>query len=143
MTHCRQVLPIQRIAILWVALSFLLVTSGIGWSADEEEFVIAVNKARVVESDTAPGMVQVGNPKIADVNITPSDKVVVLGIEIGETSVLILDSEGQIIRNLGVVVVPKVTNRVTLHAGPLYEFLLDCTPTCTITGSRTASDGTQ
>lgn len=122
--------------------------------ADEESLTVTLNKVEIVRADREAALVQIGNPKIADVNIATAKTVLVLGISVGETSLLLMDEEGQIIRNINVVVVPKTrdtkvvrkkipapkpTHRVTIHQGTSATTSLDCDPTCSETS---ASGGT-
>ena len=57
---------------------------------------ILVNKARMMRLDGNAEVVLVANPEIADVVIDSPDLIFLLGVETGETSLLILD-ENQII----------------------------------------------
>ena len=118
--------------------------------ADEESLTVILNKVEVVRADREAALVQIGNPNIADVNIATAKTVLVLGISIGETSLLLMDEEGQIIKNINVIVVPKTretkvvrtktasqkpTHRVTIHQGTSATTSLDCDPTCSETNA--------
>jgi Flp pilus assembly secretin CpaC len=118
--------------------------------AEEESLLVTLNKVEVVRADRAASLVQIGNPEIANVNIATAKTVLVLGISVGETSLLLMDKEGQIIKNINVIVVPKTqdtkvvrkttppkkpTHRVTIHQGTSATTSLDCDPTCSETSA--------
>ncbi|MBT06674.1 MAG: hypothetical protein CMM32_07140 [Rhodospirillaceae bacterium] len=98
----------------------------------EETIYVAVNKVEMVRADRIPSIVQVGNPKIADVNVASDKGILVLGISTGETSLILLDSADNIIRDINVVVIPRDDDvrRVTIHQGTTGTKSLDCGPKC-------------
>ena len=76
--------------------------------ADEESLTVTLNKVEVVRADREAALVQIGNPKIADVNIATAKTVLVLGISVGETSLLLMDEEGQIIKNIKCLALERI-----------------------------------
>lgn len=151
---------VQKRVMNLVAYSAIVVTlAGVNWNlnglvstpsyADDEKLIVTVDKVEVVNADRPATVVQVGNPKIADVNVASAQIILVIGISVGETSLLLLDKEGQIIKNISVEVVPKVIvkeatskntstpktpHRVTIHQGTSATTSLDCDPSCSTVG---------
>ena len=96
----------------------------------EETIYVVVNKVEMVRADRIPSVVQVGNPEIADVNVASDKSILVLGISTGETSLLLLDSADNVIKDINVVVIPRDDRRVTIHHGTTGTKSLDCGPKC-------------
>jgi len=107
--------------------------------AQEETVYVVVDKAELVTADKVPSVVQIGNAKIADVNVASAKSIIVLGISTGETSLLLLDSAGNIIKNVNVVVIPKTEGRVTIHQGTTETKSLECGPKCVEVSGETTS----
>ena len=107
--------------------------------AEEEIIFVEVDKVEMIRADRAASVVQVGNPKIADVNVASAKSILVLGISTGETSLLLLDTTGNVIKNINVVVIPKIElGRVTIHQGPSETKSLDCFTKCVEVGGAKA-----
>ena len=158
----------QRVTKFFTYAIILIALAAINWNldnfgsspsyAEEEKLIVTVDKVEVVNADRAAAVVQVGNPKIADVNVASAQIILVIGISVGETSLLLLDNEGQLIKNITVEVVPKVRvkkgtsktsptpktpHRVTIHQGTSATTSLDCDPACSEVGaSGTTGTGT-
>ena len=96
----------------------------------EETIYVVVNKVQIVRADRIPSVVQVGNPEIADVNVASGKSILVLGISTGETSLLLLDSADNVIKDINVIVIPREDRRVTIHQGTTGTKSLDCGPKC-------------
>ena len=105
--------------------------------AEEKTIYVVVDKVEMVRPDQTPSVVQIGNPEIADVNIASDRSILVLGISTGETSLLLLDTAGNVITNMDVIVIPKTKRRVTVHQGTSATKSLDCGPKCVeVTGVK-------
>ncbi len=98
--------------------------------AEEKTIFVVVDKVEMIRADRAASVVQVGNPEIADVNVASAKSILVLGISTGETSLLLLDATGNVIKNINVVVIAKEERRVTIHQGTSATKSLDCGPKC-------------
>ena len=66
---------------------------------------ILVNKARMMRLDGNAEVVLVANPEIADVVIDSPDLIFLLGVETGETSLLILDKNQNELLNANILVI--------------------------------------
>ena len=66
---------------------------------------ILVNKARMMRLDGNAEVVLVANPEIADVVIDSPDLIFLLGVETGETSLLILDENQNELLNANILVI--------------------------------------
>ena len=75
-------------------------------SADADQFELPLNKTRPIELDRAVRDVIIGNPEIADVVVRAPGQVYLIGRSVGETNVFLVDSKGNLVRKLEVVVQP-------------------------------------
>ena len=66
---------------------------------------VLVNKARMMRLDGNAEVVLVANPEIADVVIDSPDLIFLLGVETGETSLLILDENQNELLNANILVI--------------------------------------
>ena len=66
---------------------------------------VLVNKARMMRLDGNAEVVLIANPEIADVVIDSPDLIFLLGVETGETSLLILDENQNELLNANVLVI--------------------------------------
>lgn len=69
-------------------------------ASTEEELQLPLNGSELISFSRAPAEVIVGEPEIADVKVTDSMKIYVIGQGVGSTNALFLDSRGNVIRNL-------------------------------------------
>jgi len=102
--------------------------------------VVVVNKARILRLEGEADVVLVANPEIADVVIDSPSLLFVLGLEAGETSLLVLDEarEEILVTNISVVSneaqassageEPEVTKVKLLRRTE--QSTLECTPRC-------------
>lgn len=75
--------------IIGVAMLFALPAS-----AANDEIEIGINKAHLIQLDTDANVVLIANPEIADVAIESPRIIFLLGKAPGETSLFILDADG-------------------------------------------------
>lgn len=73
-----------------------------------EPLVVPMNRAVVVESDTAFGEVSIANPGIADISTLSAKSIYVLGKTPGRTTMTLLSAEGKLISNVEVQVSPDI-----------------------------------
>ena len=70
-----------------------------------ETIKVIVNKARLMRLEGNAEVVLIANPEIADVVIDSPDLIFLLGVETGETSLLILDANQNELLNANVLVI--------------------------------------
>lgn len=101
-------------------------------SANAAELItVPINKVEVIELERDAGVVLIANPTIADVAVENERLIFLFGLEPGETSLLILDTEGVEILTAPVVVVPILERRVTINrASANEEATFSCSPRC-------------
>ncbi len=75
--------------IIGVAMLFALPAS-----AANDEIEVGINKAHLIQLDTDANVVLIANPEIADVAIESPRIIFLLGKAPGETSLFILDADG-------------------------------------------------
>ncbi|MDD1823845.1 type II and III secretion system protein family protein [Photobacterium sp. ZSDE20] len=107
--------PILYIAILIC----LFVFSSYSFAARTQSISVPHNKSRLVEIPGSAKKISVGNPDVADILILRSNKIYVLGKQLGTTNVIVWDSRGRLITVLDV----EVTHDLNALKAKLYEFM--------------------
>ncbi len=97
----------------------------------DEPIVVQIDKVSLVRPETASKVVMITNPNIADAVMEKSDLIFLIGKEVGETQLLLLDGEGEEILNQAVVVVPPGPRHVSVHRNS-EEAILSCAPRCVV-----------
>ncbi len=102
--------------------------------------VVVVNKARILRLDGEADVVLVANPEIADVVIDSPSLLFVLGLQAGETSLLVLDEAREEILVTNISVVSNEAQASSVGAEPdvtkvkllrrTEQSTLECTPRC-------------
>lgn len=108
-----------------------------------EAIIVPVHKVKIVKLDRDASVVLVANPTIADVAVESERLIFLFGLEPGETSLTILDADGEEILVAPVVVVPLVERQVTVNrASSNEEAIYSCAPRCAAvaTPAGTGSD---
>lgn len=108
-----------------------------------EAIIVPVHKVKIVKLDRDASVVLVANPTIADVAVESERLIFLFGLEPGETSLTILDADGEEILVAPVVVVPLVERQVTVNrASSNEEATYSCAPRCAAvaTPAGTGSD---
>ena len=100
--------------------------------ANDESISVAVDAVELIQIDTPATWVQVGNPDVADVSVNTSQSIILLGLAVGETGLLLLDDKGEVIKNLNVIVVPRVERQVRVYRGRSTVSTLSCHPNCAL-----------
>lgn len=95
-----------------------------------EPIRVVIDKSTAVRTDRAASIVMVGQPEIADVTVENPRLIFVLGRKVGETNLVILDSQGNYILNLPLVVTPEGDRQVTIYRGSSGVSTLSCDPRC-------------
>jgi len=97
---------------------------------------VTVNKSHLVRLQQDAEIIMVGNPTIADIAVESARLFFLLGIEPGETSLHILDGDGNTIMESAIVVVPTAERTVTVNrASNLEEATYSCSPRCAAVGT--------
>jgi pilus assembly protein CpaC len=87
--------------ILFVALFFAMPYAH---AAGDQTVKLTLGKADIVPIGGAVSDIMVADPRIADVSALQSDKLYIVGAKIGSTNVMALDSAGEVIKRINVVV---------------------------------------
>ncbi len=98
--------------IIGVAMLFALPAS-----AANDDIEIAINKAHLIQLDTDANVVLIANPEIADVAIESPRIIFLLGKAPGETSLFILDADGNDLVRAEVIVSADIGGPVEPMAG--------------------------
>lgn len=103
----RYLLPLSAIAIVLIGVA-AQDASAKGSRADKASgaaaFYVPINRSELVSSGSDIAEVVVADPEVADVVVHGKRKVSVMGVNIGETTVRLLDTNHKVIRSLDVVV---------------------------------------
>ncbi|HOO49760.1 MAG TPA: type II and III secretion system protein family protein [Alphaproteobacteria bacterium] len=73
-------------------------------SAPREVLKLTIGKAEIVEIPNAVADIMVADPKIADVSVLQSNKLYVVGANLGDTNVIVLDDKGNVVSKIDVSV---------------------------------------
>ena len=113
--------------------AFLMtLAAGLCWMtplAQAMELRLGASESRLVSLAGQPATVIVGNPLYADVTVL-GGKVVVQGRAPGATNITILDSDGQRLASLDVVITNDSANRLHVYNGGNSRLTYACTPHC-------------
>ena len=107
----------KTIFIIAILCTFLFSTYS--YAARTQSISVPHNKSRLVEIPGSAKKISVGNPNVADILILRSNKIYVLGKQLGTTNVIVWDSRGRLITVLDV----EVTHDLNALKAKLYEFM--------------------
>lgn len=111
----------QRAALFLACI--ILAVAGAGLASAEPPIAVGVDEARIVRTETAPAVVVVGNPSIADVSVQRG-QLVVTGRNFGTTNVILLDGDGRQLAQLALTVTGSGMDKVTLFkAGGQFSYV--------------------
>ena len=99
-------------------------------SASGQTLNVSVNELEILRLDQPASIVLVANPSIADVAIETAQLLFLLGRRPGETSLIILDDQGQEILSQPIVVTPQIERHVTIQRGLRRAATYTCDPRC-------------
>ncbi len=116
--------------IIGVAMLFALPAS-----AANDDIEIAINKAHLIQLDTDANVVLIANPEIADVAIESPRIIFLLGKAPGETSLFILDADGNDLVRAEVVVSADIGG----PAEPMANMMTSSEPMPMMTSAPSAS----
>lgn len=99
------ILPRSRTALRLSALAAFAMLA-LGWSAAHaDEITVPVNRAELISTGNKEmNEVMVANPDIADVHVHGTNKLSIIGKQIGRTSLRIFDKQGNVIRDAEILV---------------------------------------
>jgi hypothetical protein len=98
--------------------------------AESNVVQVLVDQATLVRLDRPASEIVVGNPSIADVSVQSGKVLVVTGKSFGETNLIVMDADGKVIANRGLIVLEPRTGFVTMYRGDA-RYTLHCAPNCT------------
>ncbi len=110
-------------------LGAVIVFGGVA-SASGQTLKVSVNEAEILRLDQPASIVLVANPTIADVAIETAQLLFLLGRRPGETSLIILDDQGQEFLSMPIVVTPQIKRHVTIQRGLGRAATYSCDPRC-------------
>ena len=90
---------------------------------------VLIDQAMMLRLERPAAEIVVGNPSIADVAVQSGKVLVLTGKSFGETNLIVLDAQGEIIINRRVVVQEPRSGYVTVYRGSNRETLY-CAPNC-------------
>jgi pilus assembly protein CpaC len=95
---------IRQVGGMLVMVGFLLSSSiaGVHASTTPEILKLTLGKAEVFRLPNLVSDIMVANPKIADVSALQMDQLYIVGTTLGDTNIIILDSSGNVLKNLNV-----------------------------------------
>lgn len=116
--------------------SAMVLVAGLIPAFGAEPLTVTVNQSRLVKLQHDADIIMIGNPTIADIAVESTRMFFLLGIEPGETSLHILDSQGDTVLQTSIVVVPTEERTVTVNrANDNVEATYSCSPRCAEVGT--------
>jgi len=116
--QAKKVFSINVLLTLSVML-LSIIFSAYSYAARTQNISVPQNKSRLVEIPGSAKKISVGNPNVADILILRSNKIYVLGKQLGTTNVIVWDSKDRLITVLDV----EVTHDLNALKAKLYEFM--------------------
>lgn len=103
-----------------------------GAPATAQTYSVELNKTEVVQLAMPASAIVIGNPDIADVSVHSDRTIFVVGRGYGETNLVILDQEGQVVVNANVQVTNTLSrNGVRVFKGDsMNRQTFNCAPYC-------------
>ena len=96
-----------------------------------EVLSITLNKTKIVRISRPASVIMIGDPTIADIQVDSSKVLFILGQEVGETNLIILDNNRNQIASYDLVVVPQNNRQVTINRSVGNVTTMSCNPRCT------------
>jgi Flp pilus assembly secretin CpaC len=103
--------------------------TGISTARAEETINLTLDRATVIRAPAKTTTVIIGNPAIADVSIQKNGVMVLTAKSYGETNLLALDSEGQLVSESWLKVQASSRNTLVVQRGGETE-TYSCEPLC-------------
>ncbi len=108
-----------------------LTTSLAGEASDPSGILLALDHARVLRVVGDIATIIIGNPAIADASMPDSGTIILTGKSYGETNIVMLDQEGEIVAEQTLRVTVRGQSLVSVYRG-VQRTTLSCAPTCEI-----------
>jgi len=122
---------------LRIALARLCLVGAIaatpGLAAAAELLTVAENTSRLLRLGGPAETVLLADPAVADVVVESPTLIFVLGRAAGETNLILLDADHQVIADYDLIVVPQEIRHVRVHRNTDGRETLSCDPACTRT----------
>ena len=109
------------------AAAFLTLVAASSARADDA-INLMLDRATVIKAPAKTAMVVIGNPAIADVSVQKNGVLVLTGKAHGETNLLALDDQGQLVSESWLRVQASNRNMVVIRGGEPETY--SCTPNC-------------
>jgi Pilus formation protein N terminal region len=94
-----------------------------------ESISLMLDRATIIRPPAKTSMVVIGNPSIADVSVQKNGVMVLTGKSYGETNMIALDDQGQLISESWIKVLAPARNNLIVVRGAETE-TYSCTPNC-------------
>ena len=96
-----------------------------------EPLQVTLNKTTILRIARNASTVTIGNPEYADITVESPRLIFLVGKEVGETNLLILDANDAEIHDFDIVVVPESRRHLTVHRSATEVTTFNCDPRCT------------
>ncbi|MEL6112654.1 MAG: pilus assembly protein N-terminal domain-containing protein [Pseudomonadota bacterium] len=116
----------MKTALIAVLTSFLIAPTALA-----QQLWVTMDQVRSYTVDRPADSIIVGNPGIADVSVQNSKQFLLFGKAPGLTNIIVLDEEGETIKNLQVRVNPPSSNMLVYHRGSA-RTTYNCTRHCDV-----------
>lgn len=120
----------MRISTSLILFAGLCTAAMPAFAGEGPTYKVEINKTEIVRLPGAAASIVVGNPRIADVTVQSVDTIFVVGRGFGETNLVILDVQGNIMMDADL----QVVNSVPKHGTRLYNAksreTYSCIPYC-------------
>ncbi|CAK0766588.1 hypothetical protein WCLP8_3960005 [uncultured Gammaproteobacteria bacterium] len=120
----------SRALLLAGALTAFVATST-AWGGDQA-IKVQINTVTTVTLSGIPNTIYLANPEIADVPTIAQRKIFVVGRRIGQTSLIVLDADGNEMLVAQISVTPQTNRTLTVNRGVGKDAIEDmsCAPRC-------------
>lgn len=117
----------MKVAFIAALSSFLIAPSALA-----QQIWVTMDQVRAYSVDRPADSIIVGNPGIADISVQNSKQFLLFGKAPGLTNIIVLDEEGETIKNLQVRVNPPSSSMLVYHRGSA-RTTYNCTQHCEVT----------
>lgn len=69
-----------------------------------EDFIVPLNRSRLISTGPEIGEAMIANPKVADIHVHSPHRLSIIGVSRGETTLRILDKNGNVIKSVPIAV---------------------------------------
>lgn len=125
------VVSLQAMAMLAVAGTVL--SGGAALAEDKDVINVIWRKAQFLPINGDPSSIIIGDPSVTDISIEGPGKFLIFGRTPGETSLMVLGSNGEVLMDVAVVVTPENERHVSIispSASAFTERTWNCSIRC-------------